>query len=84
MFEDLRAVVAALFLANDAAMLVPSGATVLLILTLIVILGGDGEDRVLDVLVFVNLCFVEGLVEVRWIVILVGNSNTDEFGNCGG
>lgn len=54
----------------------------LFVLTLIVILGGDGEYGVLNIFIFVDLRLVQGLVEVRWIVILVGNSDTDEFSNC--
>lgn len=52
-------------------------------LTFIVILGGDSEYGVLDVFVFINLRLVQSLVKVGWIVILVSDSNSDEFGNCG-
>lgn len=51
-------------------------------LTFIVILGGDGEHRVLDVFVLINLCFVERLVEVRWVVVLVSDSNANKLGDC--
>lgn len=49
------------------------------VLTFIVIFGGDGEHGVLDVLIFVDLSLVELLVEVRWVVILVSDSDADEF-----
>ena len=35
----------------------------------------------LDVLVFVDLGLVEVLVEVRRVVVLVGDRNTDELGH---
>ncbi|GIX96909.1 hypothetical protein CEXT_382391 [Caerostris extrusa] len=40
------------------------------VLTLVLVLGGDSDDRVLDVFVLVDLCFVEGLVEVRGLSFL--------------
>ena len=52
-------------------------------LTLVEVLGGDGEHRVLDVLVLLHLGLVECLVEVRRVVVLVGDSDADELGNCG-
>lgn len=48
------------------------------------IFGGDGEHGVLNIFVLVDLRLVQGFVEVRWVVILIGDSNTDEFGYCGG
>lgn len=46
------------------------------------IFGGDGEHRVLDVLIFVYLCLVEALVEVRRIIVLVGYADANEFRYC--
>jgi hypothetical protein len=46
-----------------------------------VILGGDRKHGVLDVLILVDLGLVERLVEVRRVVILIGDANADEFGN---
>lgn len=43
------------------------------------ILGGDGEYGVLDVLILVDLRLVQLLVEVRRVVILVGDPDADEF-----
>lgn len=43
------------------------------------IFGGDGEDGVLDVLIFVHLRLVQLLVEVRRVVILVRDADTDEL-----
>lgn len=53
-------------------------------LTLIVIFGGDGEYGVLNVLIFVDLGLVQVLVEVRRVVVLVGDANSDEFRHCFG
>lgn len=52
------------------------------ILTLIVIFGGDGEYRMLNVFIFIYLRFIKGLVEVRRIIVFVGDANSDEFGDC--
>lgn len=43
------------------------------------ILRRDSEDSVLYVLVLVDFRLVKGLVEIRWVVILVGDSDTDEL-----
>jgi hypothetical protein len=51
-------------------------------LTFVVVLGGDGEDGVLDVFILVNFRLVQRLVEERWVVILVGDANADELGYC--
>lgn len=51
-------------------------------LTLVVIFGGDSEDCVLDIFIFVYFSLVEAFVEVRRIVVLVSYSNTDEFRHC--
>lgn len=51
------------------------------LLTFIVILGGDCEHRVLDVLVLVHLRLVQRLVEERWIVIFISDSDSNEFCN---
>jgi hypothetical protein len=55
----------------------------MLVLTFIVILGGDRKHRVLDVLILVDLGLVKRLVKVRRVVVLIGDANADEFGNCG-
>lgn len=52
------------------------------VLTLVVIFGGDGEHRVLNVLIFVYLSLVEALVEVRGIIVLVGYADANEFRYC--
>lgn len=52
-----------------------------IVLTFIVIFGGDSKDGVLDVFIFVHFRFVKSFIEVRWIVILVRNTNTDKFCN---
>lgn len=52
------------------------------VLTLVVIFGGDGEYRVLNVFIFIYLCLVEALVEVWGIVVLVGYPDSDEFRYC--
>lgn len=46
------------------------------------IFGGNGEHRVLDVLILVYLSLVEALVEVRRIIVLVGYPNANEFRYC--
>lgn len=46
------------------------------------VLRGDSEDRVLDVLVLIHLRLVQRLVEERRVVIFVGNPNADELGYC--
>ena len=51
------------------------------LLTLVQILGSDGEDGVLDVLILIHLSLVQGLVEERRVVILVRNADTDELGH---
>lgn len=56
---------------------------VMLVLTFVVIFGGDGEHGVLDVLILVHLCLVQLLVEVWRVVILVSDADTDELGHCG-
>jgi hypothetical protein len=48
-------------------------------LTFIVIFGGDGKNRVLNVLVFIDLCFIKGFVKVRRVVVLIGNTNANKF-----
>lgn len=53
-----------------------------IVLTLIVIFGGDGKHGMLNVFIFVDLSLVEAFVEVWWIVVFVGNTNTDEFCDC--
>ena len=50
--------------------------------TFIEILGGDGEDGVLDVFVLVHLGLVERFIEERWVVVLVGDADSDEFRHC--
>lgn len=52
------------------------------ILTLVVIFGGDGEHRVLNVLIFIYLSLVEALVEVWRIIVLVGYPDANEFCYC--
>lgn len=46
------------------------------------IFGGNGEHRVLDVLILVYLSLVEALVEVRRIIVLVGYPDANEFRYC--
>lgn len=53
-----------------------------LVLTLVVIFGGDGEHRVLNVLIFIYLCLVEALVEIWGIIVLVGYPDANEFCYC--
>ena len=48
-------------------------------LTFIVILGGDCEHRVLNVLVLLNLHLLLGLVEERRVVIFISDSDANEF-----
>lgn len=43
------------------------------------IFGGDGEYRVLNVLIFIYLSLVEALVEIWGIIVLVGYPYADEF-----
>ena len=52
-------------------------------LTFILVIGGDREDGVLDVLVFVHLGLVQVLVEVGRVVVLVRNPDPDELGYWG-
>ena len=54
------------------------------LLTLVLVVGGDCEHGVLDVLVLVHLRLVQALVEVGRVVILVRDADTDELGHCGG
>jgi len=51
----------------------------ILVLTFIVILGGDSKDGVLNILIFIHFRLVECLVEVRWVVILVSDADPDEL-----
>ena len=51
------------------------------LLTLVLIIGGDGQNCVLNVLVLIHFCLVQALVEIRWIVVLVSNADADEFGH---
>ena len=48
-------------------------------LTLVEVFGGDGEHGVLDVLVLVHFGLVVGLVEIGRIVVLIGDSDTNEL-----
>ena len=50
-------------------------------ITFILIVGGDGEDGVLDVLVLVDLGLVQVLVEVGRVVVFVRNTDSDIFGH---
>lgn len=52
-------------------------------LTFVEIFSVDGEHRVLYVLVLLHFGFVEHLVKVRRVVVLIGDSDADELGNCG-
>lgn len=45
------------------------------------ILGGDGEDGVLNIFIFVHFRLIEGFVEVRRIVILISDANTNKLGH---
>ena len=51
------------------------------IFTFILVVGRHREYGVLDVLVLVHLGLVQVLVEVRRVVVLVSNADTDEFGH---
>lgn len=55
---------------------------ILLRLTFIKILGCDGENRVLDIFILINFSFVVSLVKIWRIVVLVGDADTNKFGNC--
>jgi hypothetical protein len=48
-------------------------------LTFVFIVGCDGEDGVLDVLIFIDLSLVEMFVKVWRVVVLVRNRNSNEF-----
>ena len=50
-------------------------------LTFVLVIRSDGEHRVLDVLVLVHLRLVQVLVEVRGVVVLVGDADADELGH---
>lgn len=45
------------------------------------ILGGDGEDGVLYIFIFVHFRLVEGFVEVRRVVILISDANANKLGH---
>lgn len=49
------------------------------VLTLVVIFGGDGEHSVLDVFILVHFGLVQRLVEVRGIIILVCNADPNKL-----
>ena len=51
------------------------------ILTFVLVIGGDCQNRVLNVLILVHLSLVEALVEIGRIVVLVSNPDTDELGH---
>lgn len=52
------------------------------VLTFIFVLRCDGDDGVLNVLILVDLGFVRGLLEIRRIVVLVADADTDVLGHC--
>ena len=49
-----------------------------MILTLILVIGCDGENSMLDVFILINLSLVEQLVKVGRVVVLVGNPYPDK------
>ena len=51
------------------------------ILTFVLVIGGDCQNRVLNVLILVHLSLVEALVEIGRIVVLVSDADTDELGH---
>lgn len=53
-----------------------------MILTLVFVFGSNGNDRVLNVFIFINFRLIFSLVKVRRIVILVSDSNPNILGNC--
>lgn len=46
------------------------------------VFGGDSEDCVLYIFILVDFRLVQLLVEVRRVVILVGDANADELCHC--
>lgn len=44
----------------------------------------NGQDCMLDILVLIYLSLVQGFVKIRRIVVLISNTNADEFCNCVG
>lgn len=52
------------------------------VLTFIVVFGGDSEDCMLYIFILVDFRLVQLLVEVRRVVILVGDANADELCHC--
>lgn len=50
-------------------------------LTFIFIVSCDGDNGVLDVLILVDFGFIQGLLEVRWIIVLVADADTDVLGH---
>lgn len=51
------------------------------ILTLIVILGRHSEHCMLNILILIHFGLVQRLVEIGWIIVLIGNANAYEFGD---
>lgn len=50
-------------------------------LTFILVVRSDGKNSVLNVLVLVHLGFVQLFVEVRRVIVLVGDGDSDELGH---
>lgn len=53
-----------------------------IILTLIVIFGGDSKNGMLNIFIFINFSLVECLIKIWWIVVFISNTNTNEFCHC--
>lgn len=51
-------------------------------LTFVLVVGSDGQNGVLDVLVLVDLRLVQVFVEERRVVVLVGDPDADELCHC--
>lgn len=55
-----------------------------MILTFIFVFGRDRNNSMLNVFIFIDFRFIEGLIEIWRVVIFVSNSDTNIFGdyNC--
>lgn len=52
------------------------------LLTLIVILGVDGEHCALQFSIFIDFCLVQKSIEIWRRIVFVGNTNAYKFCNC--
>lgn len=46
------------------------------------ILGSDGKNRVLNILIFINFSFIQRLIEVRRVIVLISDANSNELCDC--